>query len=54
MDINPHNEIWTNIINIIGHRNIGVESALFQLFCPTPAHRIKAIYQLIRLQYFYL
>ena len=34
MDINFHNEIWIKIINIIGHLNIVVKSALFQLFCP--------------------
>ena len=35
MDINSYNEIWIYVLNIIGHLNIVVKSALLQLFCPT-------------------
>ena len=43
MDINSYNEIWINILKIIDRWNIGVKSALFQLFCPT--HVFKAVYK---------
>ena len=41
MDINSHDEIRINILNIIGQINIWVKSALFQLFCPTHVYIYK-------------